>query len=90
MNLLTFRRPTNIIISDACPDGMGGFRIKTGKAWRYKLPENHKLHNNTLEWLANVVTILTEHITGAVEDFGNVLALNLWNRQLTIDWRIAA
>lgn len=34
VNMITFRRPTNIIISDACLDGIGGFSCKTGKAWR--------------------------------------------------------
>jgi hypothetical protein len=75
MNLLTFRKPSNIVISDACPGGLGGFSIITGKAWRYQLPENHGLHNNALEWLVNVVSIWLGHTNVAVEDMGNILAL---------------
>jgi hypothetical protein len=75
MNLLTYQRPTNIVLSDSCPYGMGGFSIKTGRAWRYMLPDNHGIHNNTLEWLASVVNILIEHQSGAVEDLSNILAL---------------
>ena len=37
MNLLTCRVPTNVVIADSCPYGMGGFSLRTGKAWHVAL-----------------------------------------------------
>ena len=37
LNLLTCRRPTNILLADACPLGMGGYSIKSGIAWQVPL-----------------------------------------------------
>ena len=37
LNLLTCRIPTNVIIADSCPYGMGGFSLRTGKAWHVAL-----------------------------------------------------
>ena len=37
LNLLTCRQPTNVVIADSCPYGMGGFSIRTGKAWHTPL-----------------------------------------------------
>ena len=37
MNLLTCRIPTNVVIADSCPYGMGGFSIRTGRAWHVAL-----------------------------------------------------
>jgi len=40
LNLISYRRPTVISWSEACPTGMGGFDSK-GSAWQYKLsPED--------------------------------------------------
>jgi hypothetical protein len=75
MNLLPFRRPTNIALSDACPRGMGGFSIKTGKAWRFQMPATHNLINNTLKGMVSVVTIWIEHLHEAVPLHGNTFAL---------------
>ena len=36
-NLLTCRRPTQVFIADSCPFGMGGFSVRTGKAWHCEL-----------------------------------------------------
>lgn len=75
MNILTFRRPTNLVISDACPSGMGGFSMASGKAWRlqFKTPLDNK--NNIGEFLASVVTILLAQIWGDIDELGVVLAL---------------
>ena len=52
LNLLTFRRPTHIFWSDACPSGLGGFSQHSGKAWRFEIPEEFlqavKNQNNLL------------------------------------------
>ena len=36
-NLLTCRIPTNILLADACPLGMGGYSIKSGTVWQLEL-----------------------------------------------------
>jgi hypothetical protein len=46
MNLLTLRRPTNIILTDACPNGLGGYSISSGRAWRIDLNDQKILDNN--------------------------------------------
>lgn len=49
INLLTFRQPTAMCISDACPEGMGGYSVRTGRAWRFKLAHGMKDKNNIIE-----------------------------------------
>jgi hypothetical protein len=76
LNLMTFRRPTNIVLSDARLDGIDGFSISTGKAWRLRLPPDHNLHINSLEWMSCMATVWLEHLNGAVPHLGNNLALS--------------
>ena len=40
MNLLVSRLPDHIIRTDACEEGLGGVLLTTGRAWRYKLPND--------------------------------------------------
>ena len=75
LNLLSFRCPTNITLSDSCPTGMGGYSLKSGRAWRFDLSHTQNISNNYLEFLASVVTILIEHHNTDIPEFGNVLAL---------------
>lgn len=75
LNLRTLRKPTNILVSDACPEGIGGFSITTGRAWRYYIPNPNVHHINTVEFLAAVVGILIELRHGDIPQYGNVLAL---------------
>ena len=50
LNLLTCRRPTNVVLADSCPYGMGGFSVRTGKAWHVPLdPEIYALAANPSE-----------------------------------------
>jgi hypothetical protein len=60
LNLITYRRPSFLCWSDACPEGLGGFDHK-GRAWRYQIPENFRKsmrhRNNCLEFLAMIFTI---------------------------------
>ena len=69
LNLLTFRRPTHIFWSDACPSGIGGFSQKSGKAWRFQIPEEFltsvQRSNNLLEFVASVISVWIEIIDGA-------------------------
>ena len=69
LNNLTFRRPTHIFWSDACPEGMGGFSQQSGKAWRFLIPEEYilavKKQNNLLEFVASVISIWIDILDGA-------------------------
>ncbi|KAI2500083.1 hypothetical protein MHU86_14410 [Fragilaria crotonensis] len=47
INRLVCRWPTRIVRVDACPQGIGGYCLKSGLAWRYQLPE-HLLGRATL------------------------------------------
>jgi hypothetical protein len=60
LNLITYRRPTFLCWSDACPEGMGGFDYQ-GNSWRYQIPaefrESLRLKNNCLEFVAAILTV---------------------------------
>jgi hypothetical protein len=75
INLLTLRCPTNIIITDACLDGLGGYSISSGRAWRLDLRSFHLKENNRLEFLASVVGVLQAHADNDIPSWGNVLLL---------------
>lgn len=75
MNLLTNRIPTHITVTDACPTGIGGFSVTTGRAWRIKFIEKPKVPNNTLEYLACVIGIWIEQLNGEIRPDDIVLAL---------------
>ena len=60
LNLLITREPSNILRTDACEHGLGGYPLKTGWAWRWEIPfhlRGRKLIN-FLEFLACVVGIM--------------------------------
>ncbi len=38
MNLLTFRKPTHLIIGDACEHGLGACHVESGVGYRYVIP----------------------------------------------------
>ena len=69
LNLISFRRPTHIFWSDACPDGMGGYSQHSGKAWRFKIPPKYEVYvqcsNNLLEFIASVISVWIEILDGA-------------------------
>jgi hypothetical protein len=58
MNLLVSRLPDHVIRMDACEEGLGGFSLTTGRAWRYNLPNNAQNSKsiNYLEFLACMIT----------------------------------
>lgn len=49
LNLMTYRKPTRVYRSDACPWAIGGYS-STGKAWRFIIPK-HLLNRATLNML---------------------------------------
>lgn len=76
MNKLTYRQPTNHVVTDACPHGIGGLSITSGRAWRLKIEEHHfKTSNNNYEFLAAVVGIWMAAINNEIEEEGVMLAL---------------
>jgi hypothetical protein len=60
LNLLTTREPNNILRTDACEHGLGGYSLKTGRAWRWEIPLHLRGRKsiNFLEFLACVVGIM--------------------------------
>jgi hypothetical protein len=54
INRLVCRWPTRVIRVDACPQGIGGYCLSSGIAWRYQLPEDllGRASLNALEFLA--------------------------------------
>ena len=58
-NLIVYRAPTKLHLSDSCPHGLGGFSVLTGRAWRLKLPVDlvGKVSNDLLEFMAQIICI---------------------------------
>ena len=56
MNLISFRKPTHVYRSDACPWGLGG-DSHLGRAWRFEIPKNllFRASLNMLEFLASCI-----------------------------------
>jgi hypothetical protein len=79
INLLTYRRPTHILFSDACPKGLGGYSANTGKAWRWPIPsefiESVLNKNNLLEFLAAIITIWLQLLDSTTQPLPCLLAL---------------
>jgi hypothetical protein len=66
LNLLTFRLPNNIVRVDACPWGVGGYSLTTGRAWYITIPPHlrGRAHINWLEFVAAHIGTLLEIIWG--------------------------
>jgi len=62
MNLVTYRQPSILFRSDACPFGIGGFSLTNGTGWRFELPPalQGRVSLNCLEYLAAFVAMLVE------------------------------
>ena len=79
INLLTYRRPTHILFSDACPQGLGGYSTNTGKAWRWliqkEFSESVQNKNNLLEFLAAIITIWIQLLDDTTQPLPCILAL---------------
>ncbi len=75
INRLVCRWPTRIVRVDACPQGIGGYCLKSGIAWRYQLPEDllGRATLNTLKFLAAFVGMVVEFREGAAWTYEDVL-----------------
>ena len=59
INLIIERQPTSIFVTDSCEAGIGYFSVKTGRAFRFEIPDHFRFRVsiNVLECLALVVAI---------------------------------
>ena len=66
INRLVARWPTRIVRVDACPQGIGGYGLQSGIAWRIKLDPNliGRGSLNSLEFLAALVGVWVENELG--------------------------
>ncbi len=66
INRLVFRWPTRIVRVDACPQGMGGYGLQSGVAWRMLLSPDliGRGSLNCLEFLAALVGVWVKHQVG--------------------------
>ena len=66
INRLVFRWPSRIVRVDACPQGIGGYGLQSGIAWRLLLPPDWigRGSLNCLEFLAALVGVWVEHQFG--------------------------
>jgi hypothetical protein len=62
INTIVSRLPDHIIRTDACEFGLGGYNLKTGRAWRYKIPDDciGSKSINFLEFLACIIGIVLD------------------------------
>jgi len=78
LNLISYRSPTVICWSDACPQGMGGYNNK-GLAWRWEIPTEYRAFvqkkNNILEFIASFTSVWLTILLDLPEPFSCFLAL---------------
>lgn len=76
MNLLTFRKPNNIIIGDACEHGLGAFNTK-GRGFSWMIPEHlrGRAHINLLEFITQVIQIWADILEGRIKEGDCILAM---------------
>ena len=67
INRLVCRWPTRIVRVDSCPQGIGGYCLQSGIAWRFQLPDSliGRATLNAMEFLAAFVAVLVEIGCGA-------------------------
>jgi hypothetical protein len=78
LNLISYRRPSIVSWSDACPTGMGGYD-SFGNAWQFQLSKEDSIacqrQNNSLEFMAAVITAWVAIQSGNVPKEACFLAL---------------
>ena len=85
MNLVAYRLPTHIFISDACPHGIGGF-AHHGRAWRWYLPAQLRFRAsiNLLEHLASIVGPWIDILEGNIHS--GDCSLSLGDNTTSVGW----
>ena len=68
LNLLTARKPDRRHRSDACPAGIGGYNLITGRAWRWQIPKRlrGRATLNSLEFLASYICVAVDLLEGDI------------------------
>ncbi|KAL9180713.1 hypothetical protein ACHAXT_011166 [Thalassiosira profunda] len=58
INSIIFRVPTTVTVSDASEHGMGGFDLRSGRAWRYEFTKEERevFTLNLKEFIAAIIT----------------------------------
>jgi len=78
LNLISYRRPSYICWSDACPQGLGGYDYM-GSAWRFHIPEVTRqkvlYQNNSLEFIASVIAVWIAITNNYIQKETCILAL---------------
>ena len=54
INQITFTKHDELILTDACEAGLGGYNPRTGKGWRFRF------HINILEFIASLIGVWLE------------------------------
>ena len=77
INLLTYLLPNHTIIGDPCEHGLGAFRVKSGRAWTYTIPDylQERAHINLLEFLPQVIQIWLNFIEGRITSYSCIIAM---------------
>ena len=77
MNLLTFRKPTHLILGNACEHGLGAGHVESGVSYAYVIPEHlrSRAHINLLEFLTQVIQIWWDVLEGRIVKGSCVLAM---------------
>ena len=62
INQITYVKHDEIIFTDACETGLGGYNPRTGKGWRFQLPVwmQRQFHINILEYISSLIGIWLE------------------------------
>ena len=76
-NLIVFRQPSKMYLSDSCPHRVGSFSLKSGRAWRLKLPLDlvWKVSNDLLEFMADIICIWVDILENEMDTFDCYLSL---------------
>ena len=76
LNLITFRQPTHVYFSDACPAGIGGYNSQ-GNAWRWYIPKHLQFRAtiNMLEHISSIVGPWIDIIHNRLPPLSCILAM---------------
>ena len=80
MNLISFRRPTHVLRTDASEHGIGGFCARSGRAYTFEIPPDCRvgcragISLNLFEFLGSIVSVWLEILAGDVPRGSCILA----------------
>ena len=76
MNIVSYRKPTNIYRSDSCPFGLGGYSCE-GFAWQFEIPQELRFRasNNLLEFIASIISPWIDVLEGRLNKGDCVLSM---------------